>query len=106
MKSLIPDSSSSTLLELQRDVVEWANSLMPDRTPEEAFRKLMEEEIEEMKAAPNDPMEYADAIIILLDLAYLLGIDIVDAVKSKMAINRARKWKIENGLFKHLKEES
>jgi len=103
MRSLIPESSNSTLRELQSEVVSWANGLMPDRTPEEAFRKLMEEEIEEMKKAPTDAMEYADAVIILLDLAYLLGIDIVEAVRSKMEINRNRKWKIENGLFKHVK---
>ena len=91
--------------ELQKLVVDWADSVFPDRTPEQAFRKLMEEEIEEMKKAPHDEMEFADAVIVLLDLAHLMNIDISAAVKKKMEINKNRKWTLRDGLFKHVGEE-
>lgn len=90
---------------LQKLVVEWADSVFPDRTPEQAFRKLMEEEIEEMKRSPKDEGEFADAVIVLLDLAHLTGIDVNHAVKKKMEINKARKWKLKDGLFKHIRGE-
>lgn len=55
-----------------------------------------------------DPTEYADIVILVLDIAHLNGIDISCAVREKMAINRARSWKIDvgTGLMSHVKEEA
>lgn len=51
----------------------------------------------------NDPMEYADVLILVLDIAYLNGIDAVQAAHKKMDINEKRKWAVKpNGLLQHV----
>lgn len=92
----------ATIDSLQQEVVEWANSVMPNRTITNACTKLVMEEIPEFLTSDNDPMEYADIFIILLDMAYLSNINIKNAIREKMAINRNRKWGINKaGLLKH-----
>lgn len=93
---------NTTISELQREIVAWADSVFPDRAPDETFRKLVGE-IEEMKRDPESEEEFADAIILLFDLAHLMKIDIARAVKTKMEINRNRKWvKGADGLHQHV----
>ncbi len=54
---------------------------------------------------PNASAEVADVLICLYRLADRLDIDLHDAVDEKMAINRARKWKLDgNGHGSHVKE--
>ena len=92
----------TTINELQKEIVSWANSVFPDRVPDQTFRKLVGE-IEEMKKDPESEEEFADAIILLFDLAHLMKIDIERAVKKKMQINRSRVWvKDSAGLYQHV----
>lgn len=95
-----------SISQLQTEISEWADTVLPDRTPEMALRKLMEHEIPELcESGLDDPLEYADVLIIVLDIARLKGIDAGKAVLDKMKINRGRTWQIDatTGLMSHVK---
>ncbi len=96
-----------TIADLQKEVVTWADAVIgKGRTYENAIRKLAEEELKELLASPKNPLEFADVMILVLDLAHLGGIDIVKAVQDKMKINRQRKWAMDSrGLYKHVQEK-
>lgn len=52
-------------------------------------------ELVELEAAPDDPSEWADVLILAFDGAMRAGIgpqQIIDAVKAKQAENEARTW--------------
>ena len=84
-----------SISKMQREVKEWADSVFPNRTAHDALCKLMLEEIPEFALAQKDESEYADMVILILDIASLNGIDVSAAVARKMAINRARTWTID-----------
>lgn len=81
-----------TIRKLQSEIAEWADSVFPDRTAHDATVKLVLEEIPEFLANQKDSLEYADLVILILDIAHLNGIDVEEAVIRKMAINRERTW--------------
>lgn len=98
-------AGATVLEELQQEIANWADAVFPDRTAHGALTKLMLHEIPELITSKLlDPTEYADIVILVLDIAHLNGIDISSAVREKMAINRARTWKIdpETGLMSHV----
>lgn len=82
----------NALVELQREISNWADKVFPNRTVLEAIHKLALEEIPELVRNPASPEEYADVIILALDIATLNRIDVYQAVMDKMVINRAAKW--------------
>lgn len=93
-----------TLDSAQARIFRWADRIIPDRTPEDALKKLVYEEIPELlNGGIDDPLEWADVFILILDCAKLRGIDIVQAAHDKMAINEGREWEInKEGLLKHV----
>lgn len=93
--------------ELQQEVADWADEVLPRRKFYTTAAKLMMEEIPEWLMAPDDPLEYADIVILVLDLAYQKGIDIEEAVERKMAINRTRRWQVDElGVATHIGERN
>lgn len=91
---------------LQQMISEWADEVYPDRTVENALTKMMLHEIPELlHGKAMDPMEFADVAILLFDVAHLQGIDIAQAMRFKMKVNRNRKWEIDpaTGLMSHVK---
>jgi len=90
---------------LQEQIASWANEIFPDRTVFTATTKLILEEIPEWLRDHSDPHESADLVILILDIAYLKGIDVKKAVLEKMEINRQRKWERnpETGFMNHIK---
>lgn len=93
-----------TLNELQREISIWANKEFPDRTPVNTFMKLITEISELIEGGFKDPLEYADIVILVLDMAYLAGIDDpAGAVAKKMKINRQRSWGFDkiSGTYNH-----
>lgn len=88
---------------LQAEIKEWADQHFPDRTAWQACTKLVMEEIPELVKDMNSPEEYADCVILILDIASLKGIDVAAAVSAKMEINRKRTWHINDitGLLNH-----
>lgn len=84
--------------DLQQEVMDWVDSVHPHRTPQGTLLKLFEE-IGEIARDPADSMEYADVMIVLLDLAaqnHITGDELIERVRQKMAINRDRTWSINN----------
>ena len=91
---------------LMKDIVDWADKIMPDRTPADAIKKLSMEEVPELwrSLKENDKMdegELADIGIIWLDLCNMAGVDPLDIISQKMQINMRRRWKIEYGVLQH-----
>ena len=99
-----PMLNGYSLKQIQDLVVDWANEAHPDRSPESTLLKLFEE-LGEIVAQPDDAFEYADAFIVLLDVAHQNGItgDVLESVIStKMEINKGRKWAINSmGVMSH-----
>lgn len=97
------DIEPDTIRKLQSEIAEWADSVFPDRTAHHAICKLMLEEIPELMTSNcTDPLEFADVVILILDIAHLQGIDVEKAVRKKMGINRNRKWvTTDNGIMQH-----
>jgi len=94
---------------LIRQVVDWADEAIgKDRHPDSTFAKLMIEEIPELANAYNkngtlDPQEVGDVFILLFDLCYMCGVCPTDAILSKLAVNRERKWQRNRlGLMEHI----
>lgn len=75
---------------LTQEVVAWADSAFPLRTPQSAFLKMFSE-IGEVVESPT-PDEFADVFIMLLDLANMHQVDVAQAVRDKLQVNRSRTW--------------
>lgn len=85
---------------LQKEVVEWANTVFQSRNEETIVRKLAMEELPELVIALSNgdwdaaADEMGDVFILLMDLSHRLGIDILREASNKMVINRQRNWTI------------
>jgi NTP pyrophosphatase (non-canonical NTP hydrolase) len=91
----------SEIRELQHEICQWADQVFPDRTIQAAALKLYEE-IGEMLRDPSDAAEHADIFIMLLDISAMYDIDVAQAIRDKMEINRARTWrKTQTGTLQH-----
>lgn len=95
-----------SLDQIQQENGQWSTQTFPTQN---LIGKLhhLKEEVDELLKAPKDPMEYADAFILLLDaarLANISGTGLLMAVERKMAINRTRRWSApdKNGVQKHI----
>lgn len=100
--------SDDLLAQLTTRVVSWANREFPNRTAQTSLIKLTVEEIPELlNGGLDDPLEFADVLILLIDVAYLRGIDILEAADQKMLINENRSWTVdpETGISHHIEEE-
>jgi hypothetical protein len=94
-----------SLEEIQREVVSWADRVFPDRTLVNTFMKLHVEISELIEGGLKDPKEYADLIILAVDMAHLADIhNISEAVANKMQINRERAWGFDpvSGTYQHV----
>ena len=67
---------------------------------------MMLKELPEFLQEPSDE-EWADVMIMWLDVAHLLGIDPVKAIISKMIINCDRKFELDEslGTYEHIKQD-
>lgn len=100
----VREAKEDPVRELQKRITQWADLVFPDRTAHNALCKLIMEEIPELlHGGLDDPMEYADVLILILDVASLRGIDAIAAAHRKMDINERRSWEIdaESGLMRH-----
>lgn len=88
----------------------WANSTFPGRHPKSSLLKLNMEEIPELlthlkrHGTEGIGEEWADCMILLLDLAKIWGIDPSTAIREKMLINNNRMWAKDphTGFFNHV----
>jgi NTP pyrophosphatase (non-canonical NTP hydrolase) len=94
------------LAAVQKAIWEWANNIMPERTPADAIKKLSMEEVPELwrslkENGTVDEDEIADILILTLDICEMCNIDALDAIHIKMQENIRRKWKFEYGVLQH-----
>lgn len=82
---------SKNIAELQAEVTAWANDVLPDRTVPGMLLKMMEE-LGEVTRNPSDPLQLADILILLLDVADFYDVDLTTAVENRMHINRIKRW--------------
>jgi len=99
------DPTDCTLKAFQVGITAWADRMFPDRTADEILRKMLIE-VEELIEDRVTPDEYADVVILVLDLASQYGIDIERAVLDKMAVNEHRQWRRDpaTGTMQHMEE--
>ena len=96
----------SSITELQHEISAWVDTVNPGRTPISTISKLLEE-IGELLGSEKmkDELELADIFILALDLGTIQGIDIEEAIRKKLAINKSRSWRIaDNGAMSHIHE--
>lgn len=91
---------------LQQVVTTWADEVFPNRKTPDVLLKLYEE-VGEYARDPKAAAEFADIMILLLDLAAINGIDIQRAVTEKMAINVGRSWTVDSQtrIMRHTHDE-
>lgn len=92
--------------DLKRCVLNWANSISPNRQPKDAVVKLVSEASELLDAVLNGgdvEGELGDCIILLLDLADMHDIDLTEAGFKKMRINLERRWYSDKGVIRRKK---
>jgi NTP pyrophosphatase (non-canonical NTP hydrolase) len=94
---------------LQRLVVAWATETFPARDINTVIKKLCMEELPELtlaigtKDVPAIRQELSDVVILVLDLAEMLGIDVYADALAKMEVNIRREWTIgEDGVSRHV----
>lgn len=91
----------SEIHDLTKEIVEWADSVFPERRPESALLKLFEE-VGELVKDPSDGSEYADICIMMFDLANMYKIDLAAEIRAKIEINKRRNWaKSKTGTLQH-----
>lgn len=87
---------------------EWSDSVFgDDRYFNSGGSSLhLQEEVKELHENPQDLLEYADCLMLIIDKARLEGFTMTDlalACERKLEINKIRKWvKVEHGYFKHV----
>lgn len=88
----------------------WANRTFPGRGPKSSINKLGMEELPELlvhlkeKGLTGIEGEWADCMILLLDLARIWKINPARAIENKMTINNHRMWRKdeETGFYNHV----
>lgn len=95
----------SVLMRMTEQVVSWIHPLLPDRKPFDTSIKLASElsELQHVLHTGDGDIgeELADCAILLLDLCFLVGVDIDKELEKKMATNRSRNWNKVMGTLKH-----
>lgn len=94
-------AGSLSISELQHMTGSWADRVFPDRTVHTSLSKLVLEEIPEfLLSKASDPSEYADLLILVLDVAHQKGINAERAVIEKHQKNIRRVWiRTESGYY-------
>ena len=97
----------SQLERMQDEMLDWIRPIMgdDDRDVVNTAIKLSEEVSELLHALytrnSKDGEEIVDCLILLLDIAFLRGVDVEREFNNKMSINRCRTWTKSKGCLKH-----
>lgn len=104
MGSTPTERTVSELTPFQSEVNDWQLKTFPTSSVNSKIAH-MRKEIEELAEHPTDASEMADIFILLLGVASKQGVDLLDAARAKMEINKKREWGTpdENGVVLHKK---
>lgn len=102
----------TSIRDIQLMVVHWAHDTFGYKRNLGTISKKLGKEIQEMQENIQGRdysdlgQEVADVQILLLDLCFLLDIDVEGEILKKLNVNKARKWEIQpDGTSQHTKEE-
>lgn len=97
---------------LHREITSWQRETFPGGTIDGAAAYLVDE-VEELRDAIFDSAlcaeELADVYLLTVACAHLLDVDLYQAARDKLAINRERTWETspgEHGYRKHIESET
>ena len=101
---------SSRIQQLQNEIATWSDNTFGANRPAEIPLYHLAKEIRELIASPDDSMEYADCMLLLLDAYRMAGgtaDELVELCYKKLEINRKREWGLpdKNGVIEHIREE-
>jgi len=105
------NSPSSLRKESQVSISNWAYSTFGESTSNRAAVRINEEVCELLKhlaqcESAKAAAELPDIAICLFRLASIIGIDLLEEIDKKMAVNRSRQWKLDgNGCGYHVQSE-
>lgn len=96
-----PAAMALSITQAQEMVGTWADRVFPHRTIHTTLSKLVMEEVPEfLLSKANDPLEYADLLILILDAAHQKKIDAGAAVVAKHHVNTKRVWEqTDSGVY-------
>lgn len=80
-----------TFEELQPEIVAWQRKTFPKATSK-SIAVHLSREARELLANPKSGPEIADVVFLAIAAAAWAGVDLMDEVRSKFAINLARTW--------------
>ena len=94
--------------QLQDEIANWSDSTFGEGRPSSRPLNHLAKEVQELIETPEDQMEYADCLILLLDAYRMAGggaDDLIEACYRKLEINKKRKWGTpdENGIVEHIR---
>lgn len=87
-------------METSQTICEWGNATFGEARDLTALVARARGEMDELEQAVRDGdlaeagREAADVVILLHRLVALAGMDLAEQVDAKMAVNRARTWKV------------
>ncbi len=73
------------------EVISWGIETFP-RESLHSLGKHIRKEAKELQRNPTDPHEIADVLMLTFALANKAGVDVVAALREKLAICRGREW--------------
>lgn len=102
------EAENERIVTLQDRIFKWGRDTFgPRETNEGVFAHLIREVRELGESMPEaDPDELADCAILLFELAGFAGVQLLDEVEKKHAINQQREWgpMQEDGSVLHVEE--
>ena len=84
-----------TLSQLQKDIGEWSDKTFGEGDRFRGTSSHLREEVEELIESNGNLDEFADCLMLLLDLGRMRGFntcDLMSATALKLEINKERKW--------------
>ncbi len=99
---------TTRIQQLQNEIANWSDATFGAKRPATRPLNHLAKEIRELIEAPEDRMEYADCLILLLDAYRMAGgsaDDLIEACYQKLEINKEREWgkPDENGVVEHIR---
>lgn len=100
---------STRIQQLQNEIAKWSDATFGTGRPASRPLHHLAKEVQEVIAAPDDKVEYADCLILLLDAYRMAGgsaDELIDTAFKKLEINKWRGWGTpdENGVVEHIRD--
>ncbi len=100
---------TTRIQQLQDEIAEWSDATFGGGRSATRPLHHLAKEVQEVIAQPDDHVEYADCLILLLDAYRMAGgnaDELLEAAFQKLEINKQRDWGTpdENGVVEHIRD--